>query len=75
MMSRPDSRGLKSYYTVEQVKEQMRGRNIAETAKTILREPVANAVCPEWVFFEGVWATPSYVERIKKFRSNQQKMQ
>lgn len=42
MMSRPDSRVLKSYYTVEQVKEQMRGRNIAETAKAILREPVAN---------------------------------
>ena len=40
LMSRPDSRGLKPYYTVEQVKEQMRGRRVADYAKTILREEV-----------------------------------
>ncbi|MFA6062042.1 MAG: hypothetical protein WC736_05475 [Gallionella sp.] len=65
MMSRPDSRGLKSYYTVEQVKEQMRGRNIAETAKTILREPVANTAgdgitsCLELVLYKGKWIMPN----------------
>jgi hypothetical protein len=40
LMSKPDSRGLKSYYTVAQVKEQMSGRNMAAEARTILRESV-----------------------------------
>lgn len=40
LMSEPDSRGLKSYYSVAQVKEQMSGRNISAYAKTILREAI-----------------------------------
>ncbi|OGT04442.1 MAG: hypothetical protein A2143_05575 [Gallionellales bacterium RBG_16_57_15] len=59
LMSRPDSRMLKSYYTVEQVKEQMRGRRIAAEARTILREPVKSwAGCPELVRVEGGWVSP-----------------
>lgn len=48
LMSKPDSRGLKSYYSVEQVKEQMSGRNISAYAKTILREAMANEWCATW---------------------------
>jgi hypothetical protein len=59
LMSKPDSRGLKSYYTVEQVKERMQGRNIADYAKTILREPLANVwkSCPKMVSYgkQGGW--------------------
>lgn len=40
LMGIPDSKSLKSYYTIKQVKEQMRDRNIADYAKAILREPV-----------------------------------
>ena len=42
LMSRPDSRVLKPYYTLEQVKEQMQGRNIAPEARSILREALPN---------------------------------
>lgn len=63
LMSRPDSRMLKSYYTVEQVKEQMRGRNIADTAKTILREALpqsrVNEMCEERVLYKGSWILPN----------------
>jgi hypothetical protein len=49
LMSRPDSRMLKSYYTVEQVKEQMHGRNIAVEARSILRNPLLQSqLCPDW---------------------------
>jgi hypothetical protein len=49
LMSRPDSRILKSYYTVEQVKEQMQGRNIAAEARTILRKPLPESqLCSDW---------------------------
>lgn len=52
LMSEPDSRGLKSYYSVAQVKEQMSGRNIAAYAKTIQREAVKDAGgrCGEMVY-------------------------
>lgn len=40
LMSTPDSRLLKPYYTVEQAKAQRQGGNIADYARTILREPL-----------------------------------
>ena len=46
LMSRPDSRILKSYYTVAQVKEQMSGRRIAAEASTIMREKLKGEWCP-----------------------------
>lgn len=59
LMSTPDSWMLRSYYTIEQVKEQMQGRNIGVATKTILREPVANAGgsrCGEMVpYGNGGW--------------------
>ena len=60
LMSRPDSRGLKPYYSVAQVKEQMSGRRVADYAKTILREALPNAwkSCPEMVFYKGAWVGP-----------------
>jgi len=52
LMSMPDSRLLHSYYTVEQAKGQMQGRNISAYAKTILREPARSAdsvvACPDF---------------------------
>jgi hypothetical protein len=69
LMSTPDSRQLKSYYTVEQVKAQMQGRNIDAAAKTILREAIPkNRLCPEWVYFEGNWVSPSYIENKKRYQ-------
>ena len=63
LMSRPDSRVLKSYYTVEQVKEQMQGRNIAAEARTILREALPqariNEMCMEMVLYKGSWVMPN----------------
>lgn len=61
LMSTPDSRTLKSYYTIEQVKEQMQGRNIAAEATTIFREPLATwlATCPKLIPIKGGgWETP-----------------
>jgi hypothetical protein len=49
LMSRPDSQVLKPYYTLEQVKEQMQGRNIEQEARSILREVVQESqLCPDW---------------------------
>ncbi len=48
LMSRPDVRILKSYYTIDQVKAQMQGRNIADEAKTILREALTKERCPQY---------------------------
>ena len=63
LMSRPDSRGLKSYYTVEQVKGQMQGRRAADYARTILREALPqariNEMCEERVFYKGSWILPN----------------
>lgn len=63
LMSRPDSRILKSYYAVEQVKEQMRGRNIADYARTVLREALPqariNQMCMEMVLYKGSWVMPN----------------
>jgi len=63
LMSKPDSRGLKPYYTVEQVKEQMQGRGIADYAKIILREALPqariNQMCMEMVLYKGSWVMPN----------------
>lgn len=73
LMSEPDSRGLKSYYTVEQVKEQMSGRNISAYAKTIQREAVSGGItsCEELVHYKCGWGAPGefnrkYFERVCK---------
>ena len=59
LMSRPDSRVLKPYYTVEQVKGQMQGRNIAPEARSILRESQPNVwkSCPAMISYgkSGGW--------------------
>lgn len=48
LMSRPDSQVLKPYYTLEQVKEQMQGRNVAPEARSILREALPESqLCPD----------------------------
>lgn len=75
LMSTPDSRLLKPYYTVEQVKGQMQGRNIAAEYKTILREPIQSAGqgCPEMIYDgHGGWTgigwfrkQPSYEACLK----------
>jgi len=63
LMSRPDSRVLKSYYTVEQVKEQMQGRNIVDYARDILREALPkvriNKMCEELIMYKGSWIMPN----------------
>jgi hypothetical protein len=49
LMSRPDSRIRKPYYTREQAEGQMQGRNIAPEAGSILREPLPESqLCPDW---------------------------
>lgn len=58
LMSRPDLRVLKPYYTLDQVKEQMQGRNIAPEARSILREavPSTGRRCGEMVYDgKGGW--------------------
>lgn len=58
LMSRPDSQVLKPYYTLEQVKAQMQGRNIAPEARSILREalPSIGSRCGEMVYDgKGGW--------------------
>ncbi|MDH2917294.1 MAG: hypothetical protein PXX77_10525, partial [Gallionella sp.] len=76
LMSEPDIRGLKSYYSVEQVKEQMRGRDVAAEARTIMREPLPGGAsrCPEmihkgnggWIGLDWFTDQPSY-EACMKF--------
>ena len=65
LMSKPDSRNLKSYYTVAQVKEQMSGRNIAAYAKTILREVISGGItsCEELVYYKCGWGAPGEFNR------------
>jgi len=74
LMSTPDSRMLKSYYTIEQVKEQMQGRNIAVEAKTIFHEPIRSAGegCGEMIRVNDGWegtgffsGQPSYEACLK----------
>lgn len=59
LMSRPDSRVLKPHYTLEQVKGQMQGRNIAPEARSILREALPNVwkSCPAMIPYgrNGGW--------------------
>lgn len=58
LMSRPDARVLKPYYTLEQVNVQMQGRNIAPEARAILREaiPSTGRRCGEMVYDgKGGW--------------------
>lgn len=62
LMSTPATATLKSYYTLEQAKEQMEGRNIALEATTIYRAPIKTwlATCPNLVPIKGGggWETP-----------------
>ena len=59
LMSRPDSRVLKPYYSLEQVEGQMQGRNIAPEARSILREALPNVwkSCPAMISYgkSGGW--------------------
>lgn len=59
LMSWPDSRLLKSYYSLEQVKGQMQGRNIAPEARSILRGALPNVwkSCPAMISYgkSGGW--------------------
>lgn len=63
LMSRPDSRMLKPYYTLDQVKEQVQGRNIAPEARSILREGLSKErleqMCEERVLYKGYWILPN----------------
>lgn len=63
LMSRPDSQVLKPYYTLEQVKEQMQGWNIAPEARSILREGRSKErleqMCEERVLYKGYWILPN----------------
>lgn len=63
LMSRPDSQVLKPYYTLEQVKEQMQGRNIAPEAHSILRQALSKErleqMCEERVLYKGYWILPN----------------
>lgn len=63
LMSRPDSRVLKPYYTLEQVKGQMQGRNIAPEARSILRQALSKErleqMCEERVLYKGYWILPN----------------
>lgn len=63
LMSRPDSQVLKPYYTLEQVKGQMQGRNIAPEARSILRQALSKErleqICEERVLYKGYWILPN----------------
>ena len=75
-MSTPDSSSLKSYYTVDQVKEQMQGRDIAAEATTISREPLATglASCPVLVPIKGGgWESPGGIKRMIPLSPNVEK--
>jgi hypothetical protein len=65
LMSKPDARLIKSYYTVAQVQEQMSGRNIAAYAKTILREVISGGItsCEELVYYKCGWGAPGEFNR------------
>ena len=70
LMSTPDLRTLKPYYTVEQVRQQMEGRVIEPEAKTIYRKPIRAwlETCPVLVPIPGVpggWETPGGARSIK----------
>jgi len=67
LMSTPDSRTLKSFYTLAQVKEQMAGGTIATEATTIYRKPVTTwlASCPNLVPIKDGWGTPGGFKSIK----------
>jgi hypothetical protein len=63
LMSRPDSRVVKPYYTLEQVKGQMQVRNIASEARSILRQALSTErleqMCEERVLYKGYWILPN----------------
>ncbi|MDR3391637.1 MAG: hypothetical protein P4L77_07875 [Sulfuriferula sp.] len=61
LMSTPASDTLKSYYTAEQVKQQMQDRSIAAEATIIYRKPIVTWLerCPNLVPVKGGgWQTP-----------------
>lgn len=69
LMSRPDSRILKPYYNVAAAKEMRESGNRIDYAKTILRDALPTSrLCPEWVYFEGNWVSPSYIESKKRYQ-------
>lgn len=59
LMGKPPLELLKPYYTVEQSRGWAQGKNIAEYAKTVLREPVTDiwAGCPKLISYgkQGGW--------------------
>ena len=63
---------LKSYYTLEAVKGQMQGRNVAEEFKTIVRTPLEHwkprpgQNNGELIRTEDGWASPSMIELNRK---------
>ncbi|HAF43498.1 MAG TPA: hypothetical protein DCK83_00760 [Gallionellaceae bacterium] len=68
IVGRPASSLLKSFYTVEGV-DAANHDIYAPEFRTILREAVpVNQLCPEWVYFEGSWVTPSVIESEKRYR-------
>lgn len=67
IVGKPDSRIVKPFYTVEGVEATNHYIRQPEY-RTILREAVPkNQLCPEWVYFEGSWVTPSYIENRKRY--------
>jgi hypothetical protein len=63
LMSRPDSSVLQPYYALEQVEEQMQGRNIVLEARSILRQGLSKErleqMCEERLLYKGHWILPN----------------
>lgn len=63
LMGIPPRELLKSYYKVEQAQAWAQGLNIAEYARTILREPLLkeqiNEMCMEMILYKGYWVMPN----------------
>lgn len=63
LMGKPPLELLKPYYTVEQTRGWAQGKNIAEYAKNILREPLTkeriNEMCMEMILYKGYWIMPN----------------
>lgn len=63
LMGLPPLELLKSYYTVEQAQGWVQGQNMAEYARAILRESLANErineMCMEMILYKGYWIMPN----------------